>query len=660
MYNHTYRPIYGLYRDTQQILTTAQGRRRWYPLFLATLLLLCSNLGLGSQAVHAQSMGEPPLTIAAVDTSGFPTISLTVAGTDWPAARATAPLQIRLNGEAQAILSDDLTQQGIQFMVAIDPNELFRDGQSRYTEMTGALLDLIENNILLRNQDWLAAYLLSPSAVQSIQAWTQEPNLVFNSIIQNRPTELTDTPLTAPTLINALQQFEASPPPSATPRVLLLISAGAAALDIAPVVATAQTLAVQIHVVQLQNSAEQASDDNPLVQLAQATGGQYIALNSPTVLPPLWERIAAAHNQRMLTFQATVADPQTLEIRLQLPDGTTLSDNLGAATFANIAAGAAPAAQTVLTDSEIQAAVADGPTTTQPATQVVAALPANPAALPASAPSDSAAPDSPGAIVIPGLQIALPRSVLQVSLPVLLLLIAYFVYAETRDRRKKRARSKPQTADRYKADDPLYTLDENSQPLPTGRFQLQGQDAKVEQRFSVDLPLPDLAAPITPPPARPPARAHTFVQEPDEADATMRPPRLEDEEATYRVQEVDQPILGYLVRASSDPNLPKELPVYGLNPAPGQVRQIHIGRHSKHNTVVINDKSISREHAVIVQRDGRLYLRDNASTSGTFLNWKRLNPGEEMLLRHNDLLSFGQIVYEFRLHGEDEVTIAEA
>jgi pSer/pThr/pTyr-binding forkhead associated (FHA) protein len=76
--------------------------------------------------------------------------------------------------------------------------------------------------------------------------------------------------------------------------------------------------------------------------------------------------------------------------------------------------------------------------------------------------------------------------------------------------------------------------------------------------------------------------------------------------------------------------------------------------------VVINDKSISREHAVIVQRAGRLYLRDNGSTSGTFLNWKRLNAGEELLLRHNDLISFGQIVYEFRLHGEDEVTIAES
>lgn len=140
-------------------------------------------------------------------------------------------------------------------------------------------------------------------------------------------------------------------------------------------------------------------------------------------------------------------------------------------------------------------------------------------------------------------------------------------------------------------------------------------------------------------------------------EATVTPLRMEDEEVTYRLQAVAQPIIGYLVRATSDPNLPKELPIYGLNAAPGQLRQIHIGRHSKHNTVVINDKSVSREHAVILQRDGRLFLRDNASTAGTFLNWKRLNPGEELLLRHNDLIGFGQIAYEFRTHGEDEATI---
>ena len=35
----------------------------------------------------------------------------------------------------------------------------------------------------------------------------------------------------------------------------------------------------------------------------------------------------------------------------------------------------------------------------------------------------------------------------------------------------------------------------------------------------------------------------------------------------------------------------------------------------------------------------------------------KLKPGEELLLRHNDIVSFGEIVYEFRAKGEDEATV---
>ena len=129
--------------------------------------------------------------------------------------------------------------------------------------------------------------------------------------------------------------------------------------------------------------------------------------------------------------------------------------------------------------------------------------------------------------------------------------------------------------------------------------------------------------------------------------------------ATYRLREsVEQPIIGKLIRVTNNPNLPQQLPIYGLAPAIGQSRQIHIGRHSKNNTVVISDKAISREHAVLIQKEGRLYLSDNASSAGTYLNGRRLQPGEELVLRHNDLVGFGDISYEFHAKGEDEATIA--
>lgn len=664
----------------QGVTATHHSLAFWRKLPLAIGLIVSLLLAsVTAPSVQAQAEGEPALTIVGVETAQFPTVKLTLAGASWPAARAAASAQVLVNDTAQQLVDDQVVQQGMGFLVAIDPNEILaagQAGQTRYVQLTGALLNLVENGVLLRNQDWMAAYLLAPAGIQSIQEWTQEPNLVFNSIVQNRPEELTNTPLTATTLINALEQFKAEPVATIQPRTLMLISAGADTLDVATVAAAANELGVHIHAVALVNGSSSVGPDNPLGQLAQQTGGQYVTVNSPSDLTPLWERLAADHNQRVLTFESSIPNPQTLEVRLALPTGATVSATAAPTVFADLPAVAAatPAAQTVLTRAEAAPAANALPATTNTQTTApeaaTAAQPANAEPLPTVAPNN---PETPGAIVIPGLQIALPRGLLQFSLPVLILLIGYFVYAEARDRRKKRngkQRGNRQAAHDYPPADPQFALDENSQMIAANRFQLNDNDTSPETGFTVD-PAPAKSTPpvkIAPPPARsaarpparPPVRQSNFVQEDDEAEATMRPPRMEDEEATYRVQEVEQPVIGYLMRATSDPNLPKELPIYGLSPAPGEVRQIHIGRHSKHNTVVINDKSVSREHAVIVQREGRLYLRDNASTSGTFLNWKRLNPGEELLLRHNDLISFGQIVYEFRLYGEDEATIAEA
>ena len=648
----------------------------WAVAMIVSLLLS----GLAASTAQAQSADEPPLTITAVDTSQFPTVKVTLSGSEWPAERAAATPKVLVNATEQTLLDNQTAQQGISFLVAIDPNEILalgQAGQSRYVQLTGALLNLVENGILLRNQDWMAAYLLAPDEAQAIQAWTQEPNLVFNSIVQNRPAEVTDSPLAAPALLNVLQQFKAEPVADIQPRTLMLISAGTDALDVAMVATAANELGVHIHAVELVNDASSSGPASPLEQLAQATGGEYVAVSSPSDLAPLWDRLATEHTQRMLTFTSSVPNPESLEVRLQLPSGATVSATAAPAAFADlpiVAPTATPATQVVLTSAEAAPVANAVPATTNTqSTAPQAATAAQPAATAVAPATDSSPAETPSAIVIPGLKLALPRGLLQISLPILLLLIGYFVYAETRDRRRKRNGKQPRGRQNqldYTPADPHFALNDNSQPLSGSRFQLNNNDTSPETGFMVDqLPAkseppvkiaPPPARSAARPPARPPVRPSNFTQDDDNAELTMRPPRMEDEEATYRVQEVEQPVIGYLIRATSDPNLPKELPIYGLNPAPGEVRQIHIGRHSKHNTVVINDKSVSREHAVIVQREGRLYLRDNASTSGTFLNWKRLNPGEELLLRHNDLISFGQIVYEFRLHGEDEATIAEA
>jgi hypothetical protein len=239
---------------------------------------------------------------------------------------------------------------------------------------------------------------------------------------------------------------------------------------------------------------------------------------------------------------------------------------------------------------------------------------------------------------------------LQIALPVLLLLLAFFGYRELRERRARRAPVSSLGQQGNLIDSRFFELKDESEPLqPLARQKPSAR--KAERDDGTDFQV------LEAPPRRPPVRAPQ--EEDDDDEATVVPTLFSDDEATYRLsEEIEQPLLGLMVRVTNDPSLPQQLPVYGLTSGRGEERRIHIGRHSKNNTVVLNDKSISREHAIIVQKEGRLYLRDNASTAGTFLNGRRLKPGEELLLRHNDLIGFGEIVYEFRAKGEDEATVA--
>lgn len=122
---------------------------------------------------------------------------------------------------------------------------------------------------------------------------------------------------------------------------------------------------------------------------------------------------------------------------------------------------------------------------------------------------------------------------------------------------------------------------------------------------------------------------------------------FDNEVTSVTPPQADRLIVGYLVRVTSEPRLPAKLTIYGTSSLFSAECQIAIGRHRKHNTVVISDKSVSREHAVIVRRAEQLFIRDKGSSAGTLLNWKRLASDEELPLRHNDILAFGETVYEF-------------
>jgi len=278
-------------------------------------------------------------------------------------------------------------------------------------------------------------------------------------------------------------------------------------------------------------------------------------------------------------------------------------------------------------------------------------------------------------------------------LPLLLFLIGYLIYGERKERRRLRqGAAQPLSKAQLRANKENAPYDLQREQVDShadGRYVLDGTKESATQRYALtaeELTAEERNVLVTSAGRHEEAlpQGNSFGayrdrgdlgagngdgsegenkgEDEDEDEVTIIPPQPEDEDATYSPHEVARFVVGYLVRTTGEPNLPKELPIYGFDPKTtgGGPQQTYIGRHSQHNTIVINDKRVSREHAVIIQRDGRLYLRDNASTAGTFLNWKQLTPGDELLLRHNDLIGFGQIAYEFRLHSEDEATMIDS
>lgn len=382
---------------------------------------------------------------------------------------------------------------------------------------------------------------------------------------------------------------------------------------------------------------------------------------------------AAQNTDNATTSDTDTSDATTSDTAIS---NATASDATTSDTITSNATASDAATSDAATSNEI-ASEEDNQSNAQPdnASAAVALAPVADAAQSEPAASDNA-------LQLPGLLVAIPRSFLLWLLPVLVLLIGYLIYS---DRHKQRQQQSPiplrgghfVTEEENSAH---YTLqNKHAQRQAGGHFHLDNaQDAT--QRYSLrrdkagkDTPLgPDDPVPVSAQfdtnkevnqRAFAPLQTGVGIFEWDtdtdvEDEITRRPYNIEDEEATFRPETVMRPTIGQLVRATGEPNLPKELPIYyGLNTTSGEFRQTYIGRHSQNNTLVLNDKRISREHAVIIQRDDQLYLRDNGSTAGTFLNGKKLSPGEELLLRHNDLIGFGQIAYEVHLDIDDERTI---
>ena len=72
-----------------------------------------------------------------------------------------------------------------------------------------------------------------------------------------------------------------------------------------------------------------------------------------------------------------------------------------------------------------------------------------------------------------------------------------------------------------------------------------------------------------------------------------------------------------------------------------------IGKKREEVDYVLEDRSVSRIHARILEEEGRIYLEDLNSTNGTFKNGLRMQPYEKRRLEKGDELRFGKAEYTF-------------
>lgn len=85
-------------------------------------------------------------------------------------------------------------------------------------------------------------------------------------------------------------------------------------------------------------------------------------------------------------------------------------------------------------------------------------------------------------------------------------------------------------------------------------------------------------------------------------------------------------------------------------------REYVVGRSSECDMVLVEDM-ISRAHATFSVKDGKVYLRDNGSTNGSFVNGERIT---EVELSPNDRVLLGTSIIKLLPFAESESTIPAA
>ena len=191
--------------------------------------------------------------------------------------------------------------------------------------------------------------------------------------------------------------------------------------------------------------------------------------------------------------------------------------------------------------------------------------------------------------------------------------------------------------------------------------------APVPEAPKPEMPKPEMPKPQAPAPEVPKPEMPPMGQRPAMGGQPMmgQPvPPMGGQRPPMGQPMMGQPMMGQMPRPQApqmqNGNLMGQLG--GARPIPHFVRkstgeiinitkpEFIIGKSkTKADYAIENNSAISREHCIVIQRDGVNYIKDNNSTNHTYVNGVELQPGKEVLLKHKTEVRLGDEEFTFLL-----------
>ena len=94
----------------------------------------------------------------------------------------------------------------------------------------------------------------------------------------------------------------------------------------------------------------------------------------------------------------------------------------------------------------------------------------------------------------------------------------------------------------------------------------------------------------------------------------------------------------YLIRVNTEERIMLNKPTFKLGKASRGV-----------DYSVSGNGAVSRQHAVIMQKDGVCFIKDNKSTNHTYVNGKMVEDGVEEILTHDSMIKLGDEEFIFKI-----------